>query len=612
MNPRLRPSPGVAGRRKALIKVGYACNEHCSFCHTQDVRHIQGTSAEVEARIDRAAELGHDMVVLSGGEATIRPELLQWAQRIAGHGMDLGLVTNGLVLAYDRVLQPLLDLRLRYVYMSLHGAAAKIHNRLVRADSHAAALAALDNLTGRGLDLTINCVVTRHNVDHLVALTEFVSRYPDATLKFSAVEPKGGADHLFDRLVPDIAEAADKVAAAIDHGIARADGHGPRFTHGGYPLCLLPRHAARYDDLRTHHFRTMVEIGEPDFFVVDDLNKTQPSGVCDECRHRGACPGLFSEYVARRGAAVLRPEAGGLRGNSFDWVLEDVLQGAAAPCPLLREGVTPWDRGRDLFVRHEGKIARYRCESRDFSDAQIVDTKHRQGQVYLDASRKAAPDDFARDLVPLRRSAECGSCRHEADCTGMFEPELTDVFSRDDARVREVIAALAGDVLDVGCGEGPYDDLLEPAVRAGAVRYLGLEPDAELARDVTRRRGWGEVMAVEAERFDAGPLRFDHVLVLRSFNHLRDPDAALDRIVAALRDAGRVTIVDNVAFGLARMPAQTRRARTSTARWEHHRNATAAAAAAALAARGLTEVLRVEVGPTTANQWLVQYQRTAT
>ena len=28
---------------KALIKVGYACNENCTFCHTADLRHIDDT-----------------------------------------------------------------------------------------------------------------------------------------------------------------------------------------------------------------------------------------------------------------------------------------------------------------------------------------------------------------------------------------------------------------------------------------------------------------------------------------------------------------------------------------------------------------------------------------
>ena len=64
---------------KALIKVGYGCNENCTFCHTLDMRHIDGSNDEVVRKIHRAKELGHSMVVLSGGEPTTRPELLEWA-----------------------------------------------------------------------------------------------------------------------------------------------------------------------------------------------------------------------------------------------------------------------------------------------------------------------------------------------------------------------------------------------------------------------------------------------------------------------------------------------------------------------------------------------------
>ena len=44
-------------QRRALIKVGYACNDLCSFCHTEDVRHIDDTGRNVALKIDRAAEL---------------------------------------------------------------------------------------------------------------------------------------------------------------------------------------------------------------------------------------------------------------------------------------------------------------------------------------------------------------------------------------------------------------------------------------------------------------------------------------------------------------------------------------------------------------------------
>ena len=438
---------------KALLKVGYGCNEHCTFCHTQDLRHIDGASAEVEAKIDRAKALGHSMVVLSGGEATIRPELFAWAERVAASGMDLGLVTNGLVLAYPEVLERLLAQRLRYVYMSLHGGEAAIHNRLVRRDSFTAAVQALRNLAGHGLDLTANCVVTKQNVGHLQGLVERVAPLPDVRLKFSWVEPKGGAAHLLDVLVPPLEQAAAAVRDALQRWDA-ATGRPCLGVHGGFPLCAMPGFEHRFDDLRTHDFWTMSEVGEPDLFPVDDRNKCKPA-PCEDCSLRGGCPGLFSMYEARYGHTMLQPRHREVRSNSVDYVYEGMHTATYAegePCPVWTASMRPYDRARHVFVRHGAKIGRYRADSRDFDDDQLESLKFGGGQLYLDASRKPAPDDFARDLVKLERSGLCTGCDARPNCAGMFEPHFEDVFTRDDRHVRAHLASLHGEVLDIGCG----------------------------------------------------------------------------------------------------------------------------------------------------------------
>ncbi len=478
---------------KALIKVGYGCNNHCTFCHTLDVRDIDGDSAEVERKIDRAAQLGHTMVVLSGGEVTMRKELLRWAARSAARGLDFGLVTNGRMLAYEELLEKLLERRLRYVYMSLHGGTAKVHNSLVRADAFAQTYAAVKNLAGRGLDFTVNTVVTRQNLTHLRGVVDAMLPYLDVTLKFSMVQPKGGADRLFDQVIPRVSEVAAAVKDAIDYGTARSEGRG-RYAHDGIPFCLLPGLERLYDDLKTHRFATMIEIGEPDFFPVDDRAKVQPE-ECDTCALRGPCPGLYRGYREVHGDGEVHARKDVARSNSFHYVLEaDAGRVRGAVCPVREGGASPWDRGRHLFVLREGgRVQRYRSDSRDFTDLEIEATKHDLGQVYVDVSDKPALDDFARDLLPLRRALLCTGCPEESSCAGMFEPVEDDVFTRDDARVRELVAGLTGDVLDVGCGEGRYDELLVPLAKAGTVRYVGIEPGAARAAALRARWPWARV-----------------------------------------------------------------------------------------------------------------------
>jgi len=616
--------PGARRAVKALIKVGYGCNEHCTFCHTLDVREVQGSAAEVEAKIRRAAELARiagvrdaaPMVVLSGGEPTIRPELVQWAELIANLGMDLGLVTNGLMLAYPDLVDRLCALRLKYVYLSLHGGSARVHNLMVRTQAFDEAHKALVNLRGRDLDLHIHCVVTRHNLAHLRGLVDAVLPFTAATVKFSMVEPKGGGDKLFDHLMPRVTDVAAAIASAIDHGEAASGGKGPRFEHGAIPLCLAPGREHQYGDLKTHRYHTMIEVGEPDYFPVDDRNKVHPP-VCTGCTLRGPCPGLYRGYHDRYGHDELRP-VHGPRANAFNYTLTTLVDVPSnmspETCPLRDGplGVTPWDRGRDLFLRHNGKLARYRADTRDFNDLEIEIIKHEHGQVYLDASRKDAPDDFARDLVPLARAAVCTGCPHFTTCTGLHEPVFEDIFTRDDAIVRDHLASLRGDLIDLGCGEAPYADTLTPALAAGTLRYTGLDPDAARLAALTLPNA--TLHATTATAADLGAATYDHLTILRSWNHLATPLADLTALLPRLRSNATLTIVDNLAFGLARTQAQTRRGESSPAGWEHHRldgpdeAHTLVTAAATNLGLSLTLTDRRDIAPSTSNQWLLRYR----
>ncbi|MGE0789464.1 MAG: radical SAM protein [Sandaracinaceae bacterium] len=611
---------------KALIKVGYGCNDHCSFCHTLDVRHVDAEAAEVHAKIVRAKELGHRMVVLSGGEPTIRPELLEWASHVAKLGMDFGLVTNGRMLSYPVLVEKLMQRRLKYVYLSLHGGTAKIHDLMVRSDAFEQTYGAIAVLSGRGLDFTVNCVITRHNVEHLRSLVDAVLDYPDVALKFSMVEPKGGGDKLFEHLMPDIARVADRVKDAIAYGLDRVGtGPGPRFLHGAIPLCLMRGYETGFDDLKTHRFATMIEVGEPDFYPVDDLNKIQPPEVCRGCSLSGPCPGLYRGYYQAFGASALAPVSDRPRSNSFNYSLvERMPVDRNAPCELLGPlGVTPWEPGRDLFVRRDDRgspvLERYRADTRDFSDAQIGEVKHALGQVYLDASDKAAPDDFAADLVPLARIEACATCGERARCTGVYEPVATDAFARDDAEVADVLGALSGDVVDVGVGEGRYLDRIAARIRDGAIRYRAFDPDPD-AVDRLRARlaergvdGAAELGVDTAEAWarDVEDASVDHVLLVRSWNHLSDPRAVARAVERALRPGGTVTVVDDVAFGLARTGAHAARAERSSARLEHYRNDTAADAARAFEGTTLTPLVTREVQPGTSTLWLLRYRAPA-
>lgn len=394
---------------KALIKVGYRCNNRCLFCHTAEDRQSTSSAAAVEAKVERAAELGHDMVVFSGGEPTMRPELVRWAQLASSLGMGVGLVTNGRMLSYPELVDRLLGLGLGYVHLSLHAGEATLHDAMVGGKAFAQSFAAVQLLAARGLDLVVNAVVCGANLTRLRSLVDLLLPLTGVRLKLSMVEAKGAARTDFDAMVPPVRAVAERVHDAILYGLSAPGGLA--FEHEGIPLCLLPELAHLAYDLRRHGFATMSEVNELDFFPVDERNKVHPA-ACAQCGLRGLCPGLYGEYHARRGAAELSPVAVA-RPNSVSYAYRRSMDWpAGAPCPLRQRGHTPFDPGRDLLLRRRGSLHLFRTETRTFAHDELEAIKRQGGRLAAAC---------AGGLRPLRPADVCRHCPVAPGCTGCYE-----------------------------------------------------------------------------------------------------------------------------------------------------------------------------------------------
>jgi SAM-dependent methyltransferase len=113
-----------------------------------------------------------------------------------------------------------------------------------------------------------------------------------------------------------------------------------------------------------------------------------------------------------------------------------------------------------------------------------------------------------------------------------------------------------GRVLDVGCGERPYDELFRPHVTG----YVGLEypPVAdnlipEIWGMLERIRGIVDVFG-DGQRMPFADASFDTVVALEVFEHVRDPDACVAEIARVLRPGGKVLITVPFVAPLHQLP----------------------------------------------------------
>ena len=79
------------------------CNLSCTYCNEYDEVSEPVPVEEMYRRIDKLAALGTTLIVISGGEPLLHPQLDDVIARIRSHGMIAGLITNGYLLVPERI-----------------------------------------------------------------------------------------------------------------------------------------------------------------------------------------------------------------------------------------------------------------------------------------------------------------------------------------------------------------------------------------------------------------------------------------------------------------------------------------------------------------------------
>ena len=117
------------------ISLTQDCNYHCFFCHREGQRFLarnEMTPEEIERLVRIASRLGIRKVKLTGGEPTVRSDILEIVRRIKPHVVDLSMTTNGSRL--KELAKPLAKAGLDRVNVSLHSLKPDVYRRITGVD----------------------------------------------------------------------------------------------------------------------------------------------------------------------------------------------------------------------------------------------------------------------------------------------------------------------------------------------------------------------------------------------------------------------------------------------------------------------------------------------
>ena len=152
------------------------CNLACQHCYSisADIDFPgELTTREIHATMDNLRAFGVPVLILSGGEPLLHPDIFAISRRAKAMGFYVGLSTNG-TLIEPAMLPAIAAVGYDYVGISLDGIEAT-HDRFRRkAGAYGASLAAVRLLRDAGIKVGLRFTLTQDNAHDLPALLELI------------------------------------------------------------------------------------------------------------------------------------------------------------------------------------------------------------------------------------------------------------------------------------------------------------------------------------------------------------------------------------------------------------------------------------------------------
>ncbi len=230
-----------------------ACNLHCMHCYAKadgNIHEREISHEEAVAILDDLSEFGVPVVLFSGGEPLMRPDLVDLAHYAVGKGMRAVISTNGTLIDEDTAGR-LKDIGLSYVGVSLDGM-EEVNDRFRgRKGAFRDAVAGIRNCRNAGLKVGLRFTVSRMNVGEVPAIFDLLEEEDIPRVCFYHLVYSGRGselieqdlDHEETRRVVDL--IMDRTRALHERGLAKevltVDNHadGPyvylRMVREGHP-----------------------------------------------------------------------------------------------------------------------------------------------------------------------------------------------------------------------------------------------------------------------------------------------------------------------------------------------------------------------------------------
>lgn len=205
--------------KKKWISLTGLCNNNCIFCLDGERKdRFHRTRKEIKKRIDEGVKEGATRLVLSGGEPTIHPNILEFIRYGKKKGYKrIQIITNGRMLAYRSLVNSLKEAGLDEVTFSLHGHTKEIHDAMTRMPgSFEQITTGIKNAQKAGFIINTDTTITKINYKYLPKTISYIHSLGVDEVNLMSIVPFGNAWKYRERLIYEFEEVVPYVEQVID------------------------------------------------------------------------------------------------------------------------------------------------------------------------------------------------------------------------------------------------------------------------------------------------------------------------------------------------------------------------------------------------------------
>jgi len=193
--------------RLAAWEVTRSCNLNCRHCRAAAEKGPYAgelTTAECEKLLENIAGFSKPIVILTGGEPMLRPDIFHIAEYGSKLGLRMVMAPCGKLLT-DESCAKLIESGIKRISLSIDGATAVSHDSFRRVDgAFESVMKGIDAARRTGLEFQINTTVTKLNVHELPRIYDLAVKLGAVSFHPFLLVPTGRGKEMEDQEIPPV------------------------------------------------------------------------------------------------------------------------------------------------------------------------------------------------------------------------------------------------------------------------------------------------------------------------------------------------------------------------------------------------------------------------